>query len=425
MTEQVTDSASRQDAPHPGRRRILSVLCLTEITSWGILYYAFPVLSPAITADTGWSTSTIVAAFSLSQLVAAVVGNPVGRILDRHGPRWVMTAGSVVAVPALVVVATSQSLVVFYLGWVVAGTAMGAVLYPPAFAALTRWWGTDRVRALMILTLAAGLASTVFAPLTALLSNQNDWRQTYLILAVVLLVVTVPGHLIGLRGRWPSVAVPHPDAPAAMDRTDVVRSRAFIMLTASLSLAAFVAFAGVFNLVPLLLEHGADPTIAATALGLGGVGQVLGRIGYMPLQRFTGVRGRTVGIIAATAITTVVLGAVTSVIVLIAIAVGAGLARGVFTLIQATAITDRWGPNEYGHLNGIMSAPIVITMASAPWAGTLLATWTGSYSGAYIALGTLALIAAALSIASLPRTHEVTIEPVPRRPQPIRSNGHP
>lgn len=411
MTEQVTDSASLQEAPHPGRRRVLSILCLTEITSWGILYYAFPVLSPAITTDTGWSTSVIVAAFSLSQLVAAVVGIPVGRILDRHGPRWVMTAGSVIAAPALMVVATSHSVVVFYLGWIVAGTAMGAVLYPPAFAALTRWWGTDRIRALMILTLAAGLASTVFAPLTALLSNQSDWRRTYLVLAAILLVVTVPGHLFGLRGRWPSVAAPQLDSPAVMGRADVVRSRPFLALTASLSLAAFVAFAGVFNLVPLLLEHGADPTLAATALALGGLGQVLGRVGYLPLQRFTGVRGRTVGIIAATALTTLALGVVTSLITLVAVAVGAGLARGIFTLIQATAITDRWGPTQYGHLNGIMSAPIVITMALAPWAGSLLADWTGSYSGAYITLGILASIAAALSTASVPTAARKTTEP--------------
>ncbi|ORI25618.1 MFS transporter [Rhodococcus sp. 1168] len=408
MTEPVTDPASEQEAPHPGRRRVLTVLCLTEITSWGILYYAFPVLSPAITADTGWSTSVIVAAFSLSQLVAALVGIPVGRILDRHGPRWVMTAGSVIAAPALVVVATSQSLVVFYLGWTAAGVAMGAVLYPPAFAALTRWWGTDRVRALMILTLAAGLASTVFAPLTALLSDQSDWRRTYVALTGILLVVTVPGHLFGLRGRWPKVTAVHPDAPAAMDKADVVRSRPFVMLTASLSLAAFVAFAGVFNLVPLLIEHGADPAVAATALGLGGLGQVLGRVGYLPLQRFTGVRGRTVGIIAATALTTLALGVVTSLIALVAIAVGAGLARGVFTLIQATAITDRWGPAEYGHLNGIMSAPIVITMAIAPWAGSLVAGWTGSYSGAYIVLGASALASAALAAYSVPKLIDQT-----------------
>ncbi|MGO8609710.1 MFS transporter, partial [Rhizobium johnstonii] len=82
-----------------------------------------------------WSTSVIVAAFSVSQLVAAVVGIPVGRILDRHGPRWIMTAGSVLAVPALVLIATARTLPLFFAGWVFAGIAMGAVLYPPAFAA--------------------------------------------------------------------------------------------------------------------------------------------------------------------------------------------------------------------------------------------------------------------------------------------------
>ena len=104
MTEQV--AASSPEKPHPGSRRILSILCVTEVTSWGILYYAFLVLSPAITADTGWSTTSIVAAFSIGQLVAAVVGIPVGRLLDRYGPRWVMTAGSVVAIPRKVVIGT-------------------------------------------------------------------------------------------------------------------------------------------------------------------------------------------------------------------------------------------------------------------------------------------------------------------------------
>lgn len=403
MTDSAAvDSALPLEISHPGRRRILSVLCVTEITSWGILYYAFPVLSPAISADTGWSTTSIVAAFSISQFVAALVGVPVGRILDRRGPRWVMSAGSILAIPALVLIATSPTLPLFFLGWFAAGIAMGAVLYPPAFAALTRWWGTDRVRALMILTLAAGLASTVFAPLTAILSSHSDWRRTYLVLAVVLLIVTVPAHSIGLRGQWPSTG--ESGHARAVPAAQTVRSRPFVMLTAAMSVTGFVAFAGIFNLVPLLIEHGADTALAATALGLGGAGQVLGRIGYLPLQRFAGTRTRTVGIIAATALSTILLGVATSVVALIAVAIGAGLARGLFTLVQATAITDRWGPSQYGHLSGIMSAPIVIAMASAPWAGAVLAEWTGSYSGAYVILGLLALTAVGLAALSMPNT---------------------
>ena len=51
--------------------------------------------------------------------------------------------------------------------------------------------------ALTVLTLAGGLASTIFAPITALLAGQLGWRGTYLVLAAVLAVVTIPAHLIG------------------------------------------------------------------------------------------------------------------------------------------------------------------------------------------------------------------------------------
>ncbi|MEU9867874.1 hypothetical protein AB0C87_08500 [Actinomadura sp. NPDC048021] len=56
----------------------LIALCVTEITSWGILYYAFPVLAPDINHDTGWSTGAITAAFSAALVLAALGGIPSG-----------------------------------------------------------------------------------------------------------------------------------------------------------------------------------------------------------------------------------------------------------------------------------------------------------------------------------------------------------
>ncbi|MBF6488838.1 MFS transporter [Nocardia otitidiscaviarum] len=399
-----TDTAPRTGALTPaGLRRVLAVLCLTEITSWGVLYYAFPVLAVSITRDTGWSAQVITAAFSISQLTAALIGIPVGRVLDRTGPRGVMTAGSAVGAAALVVVATAPNLAVFFAGWFAAGIAMGAVLYPPAFAALTRWWGAERVRALMILTLAAGLASTVFAPLTAVLAQRTDWRTTYLVLAVVLAVVTVPAHWAGLRGAWPPP--PAPVTAAFDDHAAIARGRAFTALVITLCVTAFVTSAGVFNLVPLLQERGFSPELAALALGLGGAGQLLGRIGYLALVARTSVASRTVAIVAATALATALLGVGTTVPVLIAIGIGAGVIRGLFTLIKATAITDRWGATHYGRLNGLLSAPVVIVMALAPWAGSLLSAWTGDYARAYLVLALLAAPAAVLAGRTVRTSH--------------------
>ncbi len=53
-------------------------------------------------------------------------------------------------------------------------------------------------------------------------------------------------------------------------------------------------------------------------------------------------------------------------------------------------------------LNGLMSAPVVIVMALAPWAGTALSAWTGSYAHAYLILAALAVVAALIGAASIP-----------------------
>jgi MFS family permease len=382
-----------------GLRRVLIVLCTTEIISWGVLYYAFPVLLPTISTRTGWSYAAITAGFSASQIVAGLVGIPVGRLLDRHGPRVIMTTGSIVAVLALVALATADSLGWFTAAWLLAGVAMAGIFYAPAFAALTRWYGPRRVSALTALTLVAGLASTVFAPLTAVLNDRLDWRGTYLVLAGFLAVTTIPLHLWGLRLPWPAIEHETAHAPSA-----VARSRPFLVLVVAMSLAAFSVYAVVINLVPLLTERGMTTSAAAIALGLGGVGQVLGRLGYARLAARTSVRTRTLLILLVSAAVTVLLGVLPGpALLLIAGSVLAGVTRGIFTLVQATAITDRWGAVHYGQLNGLLTAPVMLTAAIAPWAGSAMAAWLGGYPAVFVVLGVIGVLAAALSTASVPR----------------------
>ncbi len=389
-----------------GRWRVLLVLCLTEITSWGVLYYAFPVLAPTLAEDTGWSISTVTAAFSAGLVVSALVGIPVGRLLDRHGPRWVMTVGSLIGVPAIGAVAAAGSLPWFFAAWLLVGVAQAAVFYPPAFAALTRWWGRDRVRALTALTLVAGLASTVFAPLTAALLDPFGWRGTYLVLAVVLAAVTVPAHLFGLRGPWPEPTEDAETTPAEDDdRTagSIARSRPFVLLVVAVCLGAFTAFAVTVNQVPLLIERGMSTSLAAWALGLGGVGQVLGRLGYSPLTRRVGTRGRAVLILGLLALTTLLLAVLPGPpLALIAAAMLAGAARGIYTLLQATALSDRWPARFYGRLNGILTAPVMLAIAISPWAGSALADLLGGYPPVFVILAAASLAAAMLALATVP-----------------------
>ncbi|GAA2625250.1 MFS transporter [Actinomadura fulvescens] len=406
MSRAIPAPVPTADTPAAGTGNVpLIALCVTEITSWGVLYYAFPVLAPAITTDTGWSTPAITAAFSAALVVAALIGIPVGRLLDQRGPRALMTGGSVLATISLLVLAAAPNLAWFTLAWLLAGIAMSAVLYQPAFAALTRYYAPRHLAALTTLTLVAGLASTVFAPLTDALATHLSWRHTYLALAAVLAAITIPLHAIALRRPWPAHTTTAANNPSEAVAA-VVRSRAFVLLAAALTLSGFAMYAVLTNLIGLLTTRGASPTTAAWALGLGGIGQVAGRLGYGLLVRHTSVRTRTVWILALSAATTGALAALPGpVALLIAVAVLAGTTRGIATLLQATAVTDRWGTTSYATLSGVLAAPITIAAAIAPWAGAALASTLGGYPALFTALTATAALSALLATGSTPAHH--------------------
>ena len=384
------------------RRRALAALCATEIVSYGVLYYAFPVLAGDITASTGWSRPAVAAAFSAGNLTGAATGILAGRLIDRYGPRPVMTAGSILATVAVAAIAMAPGYGWFVAAWLVAGVAMAGVFYPPAFAALTGWYGPGRVRALTTLTLAAGFASTIFAPLTATLAGHLTWRGIYLVLAVVLAAITIPAHALALRLPWHRQ---HRDraAPGGAAR-QVLVSRTFLVLATSMTLSAFALYAVVVNLVPLLTGRGLSPSTAAWALGLGGAGQVAGRLCYQSLVAHSSVRGRALAIMTAGAGTILLLAVLPGPpALLVAVAVLTGAVRGLFTLVEATVVSDYWGAAGYASLNGVFNAPLTAATAIAPTAGAALAAVAGGYRALFVILAGTSALSAALVLTARPR----------------------
>jgi len=398
----VTTGAEATAGPPGGRlRREVVVLCITEITTWGALFYALPVAAGTIAADRGWSLTHVLGAFTVAQLVAGLCGFWVGRRIDLVGPRTVMTLGSILGAGALLAVGLARSQVEFFLAWVVAGAAMSATLYPPAFAAITGWTRGDhhrRLRALTAVTLVAGLASTVFAPLTAWLLAPLGWRGTYAVLAA-LVAATAVAHAWGLREPWPEAGRSSAFAagPEHVAGHREFRRSEFWLLVAGMTLAGFSVSAVVVNLVPMLTEHGVSVRAAAAMLGVGGMGQVAGRLFYSRLAAVTAPRTRSRAVLAVVALTTVGLAEIHQPLMIVAaLAFLGGTARGLFTLVQATAVSDRWGPERYGARNGILSGATLAAAAFAPWVGALIAVAVGGYGPAFWCLAAGTALAALL-----------------------------
>ncbi|MFN8373649.1 MAG: MFS transporter [Anaerolineae bacterium] len=217
-------------------------LALTETISWGIIYYAFSVFLTPMERDLGWSRAELTGGFSLMWLVAGAMAFPVGAWIDKHGPRLLMTVGSIGA--SLLVIAWSQvtTQLMFYLIW--AGLR---ALYEPAFAVVAQWFQQRRSTALAIITFAAGLASTIFLPLSDALLRGFGWRTAVLILGLFLASVTIPLHALVLRRRPADMGL-EPDGAMTAAKTSA-KPAPSIALKAALSGRAFWLLTAAFGLI--------------------------------------------------------------------------------------------------------------------------------------------------------------------------------
>src|SRR5256885_3373158 len=268
-----------------------------ETVSWGVLYYAFSVLIAPATAELGWSGAEVSGALSVMLVVSGLAGLAVGRWLDEHGPRLLVTAGSIVAVPLVIAWSQVRDLASFYVIWVLIGVVFACVNYGPAFATMIVWFRRHRSRALTLVTLFAGFSSTVFVPLTAWLVSVQGWRQALMTLAVILGVLTIAPYALLLRRRPsdiglgvdrdpleapPDVDVTPPELSASF--REALRHPTFKWL--ALAFALYALGVGVpVHFVAYLGDHGYSLGFAAAAAGRSGAGQGPRCFPFAPLGR--------------------------------------------------------------------------------------------------------------------------------------------
>jgi predicted MFS family arabinose efflux permease len=371
-------------------RGLVPGLAITETVSWGILYYAFPVLLPAMERDLGWSRTTLIGAYTLAVITSGMAALPVGRLLDRRPARLLMTTGSVVATLGVVAWAAAGNVAAFYVVWIVIGAAMALTLYEPAQVVLVKQFGHHATRAITTLTLVAGFASTIFQPVTALLEDRFGWRTSLVVLAVALAAITIPIHAVVLPHRNQATA----SAGSAPRRPPRRPERAVVLLNIAFTLAMATMAAGIVHLIPYLVDHGWTPVLAAVAAGTLGATQVAARIAFGPVARRT----------TPANLATVVLGLPAVGVVVLALSDGnptawiavalLGAAQGTATLLRPMLLARLHGPEGYGRLASTSAATTTIARATAPLILAMIAA-TSSY-GVGLTLFALASLAAAL-----------------------------
>lgn len=380
--------------------RAIILLAIGETLAWATIYYTFPALILRWEQDLGWGKAELTAGITLAVLLSAVLSPFSGRLIDSGRGPVMMGASAMLGAVGLVLLAQVETLPGFYGAWAVLGVAMTGCLYEPCFALVTRARGDKAKGAIIVITLAAGFASTISFPAMHGLADTLGWRDGTLIFAAVVAFMAAPmlwygTHLLEKEG-----------AHLQMTQVDHAARRAFLktplfwLLAIGFALGAITHGATLHHLLPILDDRGVPDDAAIVAASFIGPMQVAGRLVMMAAGERGSNHGFAIVSFIMMAISVFVLlaaGAVTAFVIIYVILFGG--AYGMVSILRPVIAREVLGGDNFGAKSGALALPYLVCSATAPYIGALI--WSaGGYDLMLPLMGVLSLAGCALYVAA-------------------------
>jgi MFS family permease len=305
------------------------------------------------------------------------------------------------------VMAGASNWAIFVIAWIIVGIGMAAGLYDALFSSLAQIFGTHARGLITQVTLISGLSTTLCWPLTETLVHQVGWRIACICYGVLLILAIAPIYVICLP------ASDHPGlndvVPGAAGKRipSIVRTRDFVLLAVSFSIASAIMTAISVQLLVLLRSLGASNSTALALGALIGPSQIGGRGIEMLLGRN---RHPMWSFLASTLL--VAMGLL--LLIIGGISVGAagvviyGAGSGIRAIVRGTVPLALFGAERYVGIMGQIARPVLIFQAVTPlMVGYLLRFHGPRFTLAVIAL--LALVNVTLVCALMPTARSTSI----------------
>ncbi|WP_353191201.1 MFS transporter [Pandoraea pnomenusa] len=365
-------------------------LGLAQLINWGVSFYLPGAFAWRIVRTSGWAQTWVFAGPSLAMLVMAAVSPLSGRWLERMGGRRVMCTGTLVSAAGCVTLATSTTLVQFYVAWCLLGVGMRLSLYDAAFATLASLYGSDARRPMTQITLMGGLATTVFWPLGNWLGDTWGWRTGVFVYGAIGLLAWA------LLRMLPPTPPRAPAAGSAGKSRSPLPWRPATLYGAIMALVAILSSGLAAHLTSLLGARGLPVGLAA----LWGLGQVCARtLEWLQPRQSSAIKLNLVVGCGLPLCFGLGLAGLSSAVVAGVFIFLYGALNGLATLLRASLPLELFSHDAYARALGTLLTPAFAVSAVAPWGysvarehwGDAAILWVSLVIGLLIAVAALSL----------------------------------
>ena len=384
---------------------VLGVSFLTMASVY-TLRYSFSFFFVALLEDfPSWGRAATASILSVNVLVYGLALPVVGSLVDRLGPRRVMSLGVVLVGLGAVLLSRAQELWQFYLlfGLVM---ALGICLtgWVPNTTVLSRWF--VRRRGLALGVASAGVGTTyVLASFTQVLISSLGWRQAYLVLGLVVALFLLPIIALFHRGRPQEMGLSADgqEDPSEADLqqggttlAQALRDRRFwLLFLASFFLWGIGMTLVLIHQIAFIKDIGFTPALGAQVYLVFGLMYLVGNLSGFVSDRLGREMTLTLGILG------VALGVGMLILAglrphpapLFLFSIFFGLGGGLCSPTLTAAVADLFQGRHFGAINGFITMGFGLGGAFSPWLGGYLFDRLHSYLLAF-AIALLAILSA-------------------------------
>jgi MFS family permease len=377
---------------------VLGVACGASPVPFNVIGFLFAPLD----AEFGWGRAEVSIGITIFGVVAALLAPLYGWMADRYGVRRVaLLSLAAFGLSFAAFYLTPPSLSGFYAMWLLLGL-VGIGSTPVTWSrAINMWFFRHRGLALGILLLGTSLAAIVVPKLAVWAIEGYGWRQMFIVVAGLPLLVALPVGLLLFREPRPE------ERPAAIASTTgrltgislgaALRDRRFWLIWLSILLIAF-AYGGAHIHMPSIVgDHGFAPADAASIMGIVGIGILSGRIitGLL-LDRFW-AGAVAFPLLCMPAIACFMLMGQTPNLPIVSVAAFMlGFAAGAESDLIAYLAGRYFGMAHYGRIYGMLYMPFGLFSAVSPAVYGRVRDSTGSYDAMLTAAAAMFVAGGAL-----------------------------
>lgn len=396
--------------------KIVAVCFLTLFVSIGFGFYSFGAFFKEIAAELGGSRFGVGAGLAIFFATNGLVAPFLGRAIDRGSIRSIMSVGVLLLAAGFVVVSRAQSLWQFYLA-LGSLMAFGAALIGGLTAStlVSNWFVRRRGMALGIATMGISLSGVVMAPTATLLIGRFGWRSTFVLYAVLTVVLVLPAVRLlvvnqpedlglapdgdsdptidrsGQTGIFRRASVElqaagttYVTAAGALDWRTAMRGRAFWLIAIVVGLNFCANGSILTHIIPHVTDLGYGPARASLVLSTMAALGVLGKVLFGWVADRFDVRYAMFLSSMLQAAGVAALLSVDGYPGLVAVGAVFGLGMGGLVPLWGSMIGAVFGRRAFGRVMGLMSPMILpLQVSGVPFAGWVYDT-TGRYQPAFV-----------------------------------------